>query len=47
MIIMHTLKGMEKLYAPFETCNVSQFAFTAFSRVAAGHKVHSSEAKVQ
>lgn len=26
----------------FETCDVSQFAFTAFSRVAAGHKVNSS-----
>lgn len=25
-----------------ETCDVSQFAFAAFSRVAAGHKVNSS-----
>lgn len=28
--------------SPLETSNVSQFAFAAFSRVAAGHKVNSS-----
>lgn len=35
-----------ELYLPLETCNVSQFAFAAFSRVAAGHKVNSSWGRV-
>lgn len=37
-----TLQAIEELYIPLETCDVSQFAFAAFSRVAAGHKVNSS-----
>lgn len=34
--------GYRRAYIPLETCDVSQFAFAAFSRVAAGHKVNSS-----
>lgn len=37
-----SLQAKEDLYIPLETCDVSQFAFAAFSRVAAGHKVNSS-----
>ncbi len=42
-----TLQAMEELYIPLETCDVSQFAFAAFSRVAAGHKVNSSWGRVR
>lgn len=37
-----TPQGKEEVYLPLETGDVSQFAFAAFSRVAAGHKVNSS-----
>lgn len=42
IFLKQTLCGTEKLYLPLETGNVSQFAFAAFSGVAAGHKVNRS-----
>lgn len=42
VFLKQTLQAIEELYIPLETCDVSQFAFAAFSRVAAGHKVNSS-----
>lgn len=41
----HTFSGKGDVYIPFQTCNVSQFAFAAVSGVAAGHKVNSSRGK--
>ena len=45
--LKQTLQATEELYIPLETCDVSQFAFAAFSRVAAGHKVNSSWGRVR
>lgn len=45
--LKQTLQAVEELHIPLETCNVSQFAFAAFSGVAAGHKVNSSWGRVR
>ena len=42
--LKQTLQDVQyrELYIPLQTRDVPQFAFAAFSRVAAGHKVNSS-----
>lgn len=47
VFLKQTLQATDELYIPLETCDVSQFAFAAFSRVAAGHKVNSSWGRVR
>lgn len=42
IIIKTFLQAIGDFDIPLETCNVPQFAFAAFSGVAAGHKVNSS-----
>lgn len=42
VFLKQTVQAIEKFYIPLEACNVPQFAFAAFSRVAAGYKVNSS-----
>lgn len=42
VLLKQSLKGAEELYLPLQTGDVSQFAFAAFSGVAAGHKVNGS-----
>lgn len=42
VFLKQIVQAIEKFYIPLEACNVPQFAFAAFSRVAAGYKVNSS-----
>lgn len=46
VFLKQPLWAIEELHIPLETCDVSQFAFAAFSGVAAGHKVNSSWGRV-
>lgn len=47
VFLKQPLWAIEELHIPLETCDVSQFAFAAFSGVAAGHKVNSSWGRVR
>lgn len=40
--LRQSLQAIGDFHIPLETSNVPQFAFAAFSGVAAGHKVNSS-----
>lgn len=46
MVFLKQVLHAIDLYLPFKTCDVSQFAFAAFSGVAAGHKVNSPWGRV-